>query len=64
MIVQRVEPYVPVYCRPPNKFIRMEESEFDDGAGHIGVLSTAIFFDKSGKEKEMVARIKWSELKR
>lgn len=29
-----MKPYIPVYTRPPNKFIRYETRYFDDGFGH------------------------------
>lgn len=54
-----IKPYIPVYCRPPNKLIRYEMRPFDDGAGHTGMLRVAIFLDKKKHHREMVAQVRW-----
>ncbi len=56
-----MKPYIPVYCRPPNKLLKYVTSNFDDGAGHTGQLTTAHFLDKNKKEAEMVAYVKWDK---
>ena len=55
-------PYIPIWNRPPNKFVKYEVVQFDDGAGHIGDLTLAHFIDKKGKEQQMDAWIKWDKL--
>ena len=54
-------PYIPIYCRPPNKLSFYHFKHFDDGAGHTGILKIAHYLDKNKKEKEMVAHIVWSK---
>lgn len=54
-------PHLPIYHRPPNKFLRYEERRFDDGAGHTGTLRIAVFLDKSGKEREETAQVIWDD---
>lgn len=49
-----MKPYVPIYKRPPNKFIRFEERKF-----HGGMLTIAVFQNKKGKEQELVILVKW-----
>jgi hypothetical protein len=49
----------PIYCRPPNKFLRYEDRPFDDNAGHTATLRIAIFKDKHGVAQEMVAQVVW-----
>ena len=58
--------YVPVWKRPPNKFLRYEERLFAlpanaHGIVKSGIETVAIFKDKNGKEQEMQAFIKWKE---
>jgi len=54
-----VNPYIPIYKRPPNQFIKYELRPFDDKAGHIGSERVAIFRDKGGAIREMVAQMIW-----
>lgn len=56
-----VKPYLPIYTRPPNKFVRYEERQFDDGVGHTATLRYAIFIDKNGKQQEMIAQVIWDK---
>lgn len=56
--------YVPVWKRPPNKFIRYEERPFTlpanaNGVVKSGIETIAIFRDKNGKDQGMQAFIKW-----
>lgn len=53
------EPYLPVYHRSPNKFIRYETKRFDDGVGHTATLTIAVYIDKHNEKQEMVAQVKW-----
>lgn len=52
-------PYIPIYCRAPNKFVKYREDEFDDGYGHEAIIVVAEFLDKKGNDKEMVAYVRW-----
>lgn len=56
-----MEPYIPVYHRPPNKFLRYEERRFDDGAGHTGTERIALYQDKNGKQREETAQVIWDD---
>lgn len=58
--------YVPVWKRPPNRFIRYEDRPFAlpenaHGIIKLGIETVAVFRDKNGKEQEMQAFIKWEE---
>lgn len=58
--------YVPIWKRPPNKFIRYEDRRFilpanAYGTVKSGIETVAIFKDKNGKDQEMQAFIKWEE---
>jgi hypothetical protein len=55
----RMDPYRPIYHRPPNKFLRYEERRFDDGAGHTGIKRIALYLDKSGTQREETAQVIW-----
>ena len=55
----KIEPYLPRYSRPPNKFLRYELRDFDDGHGNGGQYRVAHFLDKKGKEQEMTAHVIW-----
>lgn len=52
-------PYIPIYHRPPNKFVRYEMQRFDDGAGNTGVERVAVYLDKNGTEKRESAQVIW-----
>jgi len=54
-----MQPYIPIYCRPPNKFLKYIERRFDDGYGHTGTERVAVFLDKKGRNCEMTAQIIW-----
>ncbi len=56
-----MEPYHPIYHRPPNKFLRYEEVRFDDGYGHTGIKRIALYHDKSGKLREETAQVIWDD---
>ena len=56
-----IEPYVPAYCRPPNKLIRIEIVPIDDGNGHVGLQRVAVFKTKSGELQKCMASIQWVE---
>ena len=51
--------YIPIYHRPPNKFLRYEMHRFDDGAGNTGVARVAFYLDKHGTEKQETAQVIW-----
>lgn len=51
-------PYIPIWCRPPNKFVKYSDSLFNDGR-NIANITTAHFKDKKGNDKSMVARVQW-----
>lgn len=54
-----MDPYLPVYHRSPNKFLRYDERRFDDGAGHAGTVRIALYQDKNGKQREETAQVIW-----
>jgi len=54
-----MKPYIPVYCRPPNKLLRYESRRFSDGAGHAGRQRVAVFLDKKKRQCEMTAQVIW-----
>lgn len=56
-----IEPYLPVYCRPPNRLVRYEQRPFADRAGNRATLTIAVFQDKHGKEHEAVAQVRWAD---
>ncbi len=56
-----MKPHIPLYNRPPNKFVRYEQRPFDDGAGHLAILRVAIFADKNNKQQEIVAQVIWDK---
>lgn len=55
----KTKPYIPIWKRPPNTFLKYEERPFDDGHGHSAVLRIAVYKDKKGNVKEEVAQVKW-----
>ena len=57
--IKKIEPYLPVYHRPPNKFLRYEIVDFDQGNGNSGKYRIAHFLDKKGNEDSMVAQVMW-----
>lgn len=57
--MSKIESYIPIYNRPPNKLIKYKYQEFDDGIGHTAQLKIAQFLDKNKKEKEMIAIVNW-----
>lgn len=56
-----MQPYIPIWHRPPNKFLRHEDRRFDDGAGHAGTKRIALYLDKSGKQREETAQVIWDD---
>lgn len=54
-----MEPHLPIYHRPPNRFLRYEERRFDDGAGNTGTKRIAIYTDKGGTQREDTAQVIW-----
>lgn len=59
---ENTPPYIPIYNRPPNKFVKFTIEDFDDGSGHIAKITMAHFLDKNKKEKDMVAFVKWKDV--
>lgn len=60
MSEDKIEPFLPVYTRPPNKFLHYTEERFDDGAGHTGIVRTAFFLNKKKEQQSMVAQVLWN----
>jgi hypothetical protein len=52
-------PYIPIYHRPPNKFLRYEMKRFDDGAGNTGAQRVAFYLDRHGVERSECAQVIW-----
>lgn len=48
-----------IWNRSPNKLIRYEERQFDDGVGHTAIITVAIYLDKNKTEREVDAYVKW-----
>jgi site-specific recombinase XerD len=59
---QKIEPFIPIYARAPNKLIRYKERPFVCQAGNHGIERVAIFTDRSGKQQEMTAQVIWKDL--
>ncbi len=59
--IAKIKPFIPLWNKEGNKLIQFEDRLFDDNAGHIGVLTVAIFKTKKGEHKEMDAWIKWNK---
>lgn len=58
----KIKPFIPLWNREGNYLIRMEDSFFDDGVGHTGILTTAIYWNKKKKKEDfMDAWIKWDK---
>lgn len=57
-----IEPYIPIWKRGKNEFIRYEQRDFDDGCGHLAKITVALFLDKNKIQQEMVAHVKWNKL--
>lgn len=51
--------YRPIYHRSPNRFLRYETYQFNDGAGNFGERRVAFYLDKKGAEKSETAQIIW-----
>lgn len=56
----KIEPYIPYYCKSPNKLIKYEQRPFEDCVGNKAIVTVAIFQDKGGKIHEADAHIKWT----
>lgn len=52
-----VEPYLPIYHRPPNKFIKYREEKFTTDHGGYGITRIAVFETKGGKICEETAQV-------
>lgn len=57
----KVVPYYPYFHRAPNKFVRYEKCDFDDGHGNKAEVTKAIYKDKNGNLQEADAFIKWRD---
>jgi len=57
--MDKIEPYIPIYHRPPNKFIEYQEREFTTAHGGWGIERIAIFESKGGKRCEETAQVIW-----
>lgn len=63
--MSKVVPFIPIWNRPPNKFVRYQERPFHTNArgnyrGDHGVETVAHFIDKKGNPQEMTAYVKWT----
>lgn len=56
---EKITPFLPIYSKPPNKFLYYTEDQFDDGAGHTGIVRTACFLNKKNEQQSMVAQVVW-----
>lgn len=56
----KIEPYLPIWIRPPNKLVRYEDRRFVCGM-YPGTKRIAIFVDKKGVEREETAQIIWDD---
>jgi hypothetical protein len=56
-----MEIYRPIWSRPPNIFVRYEDTEFDDGHGHYATIVMAYFLDKKKVEQKTDAFVKWHD---
>ncbi len=54
-----MRPYIPLWNRPPNKFIRYEERRFTAHPNLTGTERIAIFKDKNGNVREEMAQVIW-----
>lgn len=59
--IQKIEPFIPVYARAPNKLVRYELRPFVCRAGHKAMVRVAIFTDRNGKQQEMDAQVIWED---
>ena len=50
--------YIPIWKRPPNKFLYYKELRFTCG-NYTGTKRIAVFLDRSGNEREEVAQVMW-----
>ena len=57
--MNKIEPFLPIYSRKPNKLLKYIEEDFDDGCNHLAIIRNAIFQDKNGKEQSCVAQVIW-----
>ncbi len=60
-----ITPYLPIYHRPPNKFIRYELRKFEVVTCIkvlTGIERVGIFSDKNGKQQEMSAHVMWDNI--
>lgn len=54
-----MKPNLPIYHRPPQKFIKYTEANFEDAVGNKAIIRTAHYLDKKGNPQEMVAQVIW-----
>ena len=52
--------YLPIWCRPPNKFIKYKEVDFIC-SNYSGKKIIAVYYNKDNKIIEETARIIWNE---
>lgn len=58
--MSEIIPYLPYYCKPPNKLLRYYEKRFE-GEHHSATLNIAVYLDKNKIEKEATAQVIWDE---
>ena len=61
MANDKIEPYVPIQCRPPNQFIKYELRRFSHSCGS-GTIRVAHFLNKKKQSCEVEAQIIWDEI--
>lgn len=59
MAMIEIEPYIPIWKRPPNRFIEYREEPFTVSHGGHGIVRIAVFETKSGKIAEETAQVMW-----
>jgi hypothetical protein len=57
--VPKIEPYIPIFHRPPNKFVKYTIESFHTGGNSGGKIRVAHFIDKNGNEKSCTAQVMW-----
>ncbi len=56
---REIVPILPSYFAPPNKFLKYDMEEFNDGHGNGGRIRYAYFINKKGKTCKTEAQVYW-----
>lgn len=54
-----IKSFVPIYHRPPNRFLEYVMRSFVDGAGHTNKVRVARYIDRHGKHQKVTAQVLW-----